>query len=453
MEVAQLINSKEAEQLVIGTLLTERDSIDQCSNMLSEDCFYDGVNKAVFTAIMKVYDKGERPDTVSVYRQLQADGVSVTPYEVSLLATRHTFDIQQHARYLHDLSIRRKFFEIAAMLNENSVSEKDDLDEVIQTANAMLSGLETVQEDKIKRMNDGLELVYSTMCANMMDEKSQTGKLTGFDKFDSRTGGLQKSDFVVIAGETSQGKTSFALSIVHNLAKNGEKAAIYSLEMNMLQICARMTAMESGISSRDIMYSKLDNERFEIVSNGIGKLQDAEVYIDESSTSNISTILYSMRHLKKKYGVEVFVIDYLQLVSAPALRGNKEQQTAYIARELKNIAKELDVTVIALSQLSRNRDNPEPSLSRLRDSGQIEEAADVVMFVYRPAHYKRSFPEPFDAHETEGYAMIKVGKGRNIGVFSFICSFDAPTTHFYDEDDKSITTEKKMQYNKKDMPF
>ena len=398
-----LIHNPEVERLVLGTLMGERDALASCGGILTEDCFYDPVNRAVYRAIAAVSAKGDRPDMPTVMRRLQADKVEVTPYELAQVSGNHTFDLAQHARYLSDLAARRKFAEVAALLAANSTAEPDDVADVVARATSELSALLVASTDHLRTVSEGLADVYDTMCRNMQgDASATTGIPTGFRAIDKRCGGLQPSDFVVIAGETSQGKTSLALSIVYNLATAGRKAAVYSLEMNLRQLCARFASMASGVPSREIMYGRLDTAQYQLVSDGIGRIEGMEVYVDEGSTSSVESITASMRYLRRTKGVEVFVVDYLQLVSA-RVPGNKEQQTAYVARSLKNAAKELDATVIALSQLSRNRDNPQPTLPRLRDSGQIEEAADLVMLVYRPEAYRRSFPEPFDDRETKAF--------------------------------------------------
>lgn len=448
-----LIHNPEVERLVLGTLMGERDALASCGGILTEDCFYDPVNRAIYRAIAAVSAKGDRPDMPTVMRRLQADKVEVTPYELAQVSGNHTFDLAQHARYLSDLAARRKFSEVAALLAANSTAEPDDVADVVARATSELSALLVASTDHLRTVSEGLADVYDTLCRNMQgDASATTGIPTGFRAIDKRCGGLQPSDFVVIAGETSQGKTSLALSVVYNLATAGRKAAVYSLEMNLRQLCARFASMASGVPSREIMYGRLDAAQYQLVSDGIGRIEGMEVYVDEGSTSSVESITASMRYLRRAKGVEVFVVDYLQLVSA-RVPGNKEQQTAYVARSLKNAAKELDATVIALSQLSRNRDNPQPTLPRLRDSGQIEEAADLVMLVYRPEAYRRSFPEPFDDKETKGYAMVDVAKGRNTGVFSFLCAFDAPTTHFTDVRPQDVPTAGLRQSNEKDMPF
>lgn len=449
----QPINNPDVERLVLGTLMGERNALAECEGLLREDCFYNAVNRAIYRAIAAVAAKGDRPDMPTVMRRLQADKVEVTPYELAQVAGNHTFDLAQHARYLADLAARRKFLEIADTLAANGAEERDDVADVVARATADLSALLVASTDNFRTVAEGAGMVYDIVCRNMQGDGGQpTGIPTGFAAIDKRCGGLQRSDFVVVAGETSQGKTSFALSAVYNLAAAGHKAAVYSLEMNLIQLCARFASMASGVSSREIMYGRLGMEQYQLVSDGIGRIEGMEVYVDEASTSSVESIVASMRYLHMRHGVEVFVVDYLQLVTA-RVDGNKEQQTAYVARRLKNAAKELDSTVIALSQLSRNKESPAPTLSRLRDSGQIAEAADLVMLVYRPEAYGRAFPEPFDDKETHGYAMIDVAKGRNTGVFSFLCAFDAPTTRFADARPQDIPTAGLRPSNDKDMPF
>ncbi len=181
------------------------------------------------------------------------------------------------------------------------------------------------------------------------------------------------------------------------------------------------------------MYGRFNEASFEKLDAGIGKIEDYEVYIDENSNSTLESILSSIRFMKRNYDIKGVVVDYIQLVNVKEKGMNTEQQTAYVARQLKNIAKDLDIWVIALSQLSRDRQNPVPTLSRLRNSGQIEEASDVIMLVYRPEAVGRlQYPEPFETITTERTAMIDVAKGRNIGIFKFMTEFEKELTYFTD---------------------
>lgn len=243
---------------------------------------------------------------------------------------------------------------------------------------------------------------------------------------------MQKSDLIIIAGETSQGKTSLAVSIMRNAACLGTKIAMYSMEMKKEQITARILSMESGVPANEIMYSRLSESQLQSVDKGIGKVSGKGIYFDDRSTSNIDTILSSIRYMKLKFGIDGAIVDYLQILNVNMKGANKEQQMGDVARRLKNLAKELDIWIIALSQLNRDNMNPVPSLARLRDSGQIAEAADVVMLVYRPEVKGKSYPGDFSSVDTRGTAMIDIAKGRNIGLLKFICGFNACTTCFYE---------------------
>ena len=182
------------------------------------------------------------------------------------------------------------------------------------------------------------------------------------------------------------------------------------------------------------MYSRLTDSQLQSVDKGIGKVSGKGIYFDDRSTSNIDTIISSIRYMKLKYGIDGAIVDYLQILNVNMKGANKEQQMGDVARRLKNLAKELDIWIIALSQLNRDNMNPVPSLARLRDSGQIAEAADVVMLIYRPEVNKKSYPNEFSNVDTRGTAMIDIAKGRNIGLLRFICGFNAATTCFYNLD-------------------
>lgn len=224
--------------------------------------------------------------------------------------------------------------------------------------------------------------------------------------------------------------TSLALALVDSAAKHGDGVAFYSMEMKKEQCAARLLAMNSGVPSSDILFSRLDDNYLRILDSGVNKIYNLPIYFDDNSTSNIDKIIASIRSMKSKYDITGAVVDYLQILNVNQKSMNKEQAMGDVARRLKNLAKELDIWIIALSQLNRDSFNPVPNLNRLRDSGQIAEAADIVMFVYRPEIYGKFYPDPFANVSTKGTAMIDIAKGRNIGLLKFICSFDSRTTHF-----------------------
>lgn len=424
----------DAERLVLGTIMTERRALNDVRDLLTPECFYDPFNRAIFEAILAIDARGESPDMVMVSNEMKKRDGQTDFLRIAQTGTCHTSDIYQHAALLHDKEKRRRFIEIGMTLQARAFSESDDIVDILAETEDSLKSLFQSAKGNIFTIRDAIKGVTEQMSLNASDDKPLTGTPTGFSKIDSRSGGLQRSDLVVIAADTSSGKTSLAIAFTLSAAKYGHGVAFYSMEMKKEQIAARMIAIESGISASDIMYSKLNTEQFEQIDAGIGKIYDKPVYFDDRSTSNIDTILASIRTMKLKYGIAGAVVDYLQILSVNMKGSNTEQQMGEAARRLKNLAKELDIWIVALSQLNRDNINPVPTLARLRASGQIAEASDVVMLIYRPELYGKYYPDPFQNADTQGTAMIDIAKGRNIGLMKFLVRFDARTTHFMEMD-------------------
>lgn len=313
------------------------------------------------------------------------------------------------------------------------VDTSNDVFDVVCGAKSQLDEMyKNTSENTISTMNDAINGLYMQINKNCSSDNPISGTPTGFSKFDYRSGGLQKSDLIIIAGETSMGKTSLATTIMLNAAQSGSKIAMYSMEMKKEQIAARMLSMISRVPSNEILYSKIPDDTIRMLTNQVSTLTKLGIYFDDRSTSNLETIISSIITLKMKYDIDGAVIDYLQILNVNMKSSSKEQQMAEAARRFKNLAKELDIWIVALSQLNRDSQNPVPNLGRLRDSGQIAEASDTVMFVYRPEVYNKNYPNPYQTASTDGTAMIDVAKGRNIGLLSFICGFDKKNTRFYE---------------------
>lgn len=423
--------SPEAEKVVLGTIITESNILDEIRDILPADAFYITKNKEIYQCALDISDRGEHVDIITVVNECQKKKIDVTAFDVAQLQQNYSPIINDHIGILVEKYRRRKLFEIGAILQSNSYSEVNGISEVLSEVKEKLDGLFTSSRESVYTIRDAVQSVYDNIDKNLRGSSSLTGNPTGFTLLDKRSGGLQTSDLVIVAADSSQGKTSFAIKLAMNC---GCPVAFYSMEMKKEQIAARMMSIESGVPANEILFSKLDSGRIQQIDKGVSRVIENPIYFDDRSTSNIETILASIRMMKIKYGIKGAVVDYLQILNVNMKGSNKEQQMGDVARRLKNIAKELDIWVIALSQLSRDNQNPVPSLTRLRDSGQIAEAADMVILIYRPEVYGKKYPEEFSSKSTEGTAMIDVAKGRNVGLMKFLVGFDAKTTNFYELD-------------------
>lgn len=423
-----LPRDEEAEKVVLGTIMSDRKALDEVREILSPKSFYIDFHAAIYKAILEVDGRGERPDIISVKDQLVRDKVQFELIDFMKIAACQSFDVYQHAAIIHDKEKRREFYEIGHYLINNCYSEENDIMDVLQDVKDKLDGVLVETSADISTLRDAMQGVYEQINRNLQGEVHMTGSPTGINEYDNRTGGLQTSDLIIIAADTSMGKSSLAIKFAMSA---GCPIAFYSMEMTKQQIAARMLSIESGVSSKDIQMTCLSDHMLEQIDRGVTKVLKNDVYFDDRSTSNIDTILSSIRALKIKYGIKGAIIDYLQILNVNMKGANKEQQMGDVARRLKNIAKELDIWIVALSQLNRDSLNPVPTLARLRDSGQIAEAADVVMLIYRPEYYNKDYPDPFKHANTQGTAMIDVAKGRNVGTFKFLVGFNKPTTNFY----------------------
>lgn len=432
-----LVNDYKEERYVIGCLLSFSNAYTIVFPYLDEDCFYDKKCQEVWKMIDSMSKKCIPVDLISVSAELIKRNSTISQIdlvEYSDSATT-TVNLEYHAKRLKELSTRRKFWIIGQNLIKAGITEGVEISEIQQkTMDNFCHVLD--KTDGFSTLTDALQSLNDIILRNASSDSIITGTKTGMTKFDEK-GGLQKSDLIIVAGETSMGKTSLALSMTRNAIENNAKVAFYSMEMTKEQLSARLLSAKTNIPANNILYSgSLAPSEMRMIDDARGKLPGENLYFDDKSTSNIDSILLSIRMLKMQKNIDGAVIDYLQILNVNSRNGNisREQAMGDASRRLKNLAKELNIWIIAISQLSRDSTNPEPNLNRLRDSGQIGEAADVVILVYRPEYYNRSYPSPYDNKEdypTEGTAMIDVAKGRNIGTFKFFLGFDKKTTNFY----------------------
>ena len=435
LEVLIPPNSKIIENAVIGALIIDPDYRDEAIAILNEGCFYNDLTRKLFSAIVALKKKEQVIDFATVSNAVKDD---ILPNEILEICDRtgSSIHLLKHSKILYELHIRRELIKLCLKLQKEAYDTALPIDELCnEHQNAILS-LFRFDSQSILTLNKVMLDVVEIMTKNSQQSNVLTGIGTGFSEFDKFSGGLQKSDLVIIAGETSNGKTSFAMTIAKNAALMFDtKVFVCTLEMTHNQLAAKLMSQESGISGKDILTKKMDSSDIYEITSRLTRLDGAKIFFGDKTSTSVESILQSIRGMKTKHDIDLVVIDYLQLIGTTERGMNKEQQTAYISRSLKNVAKELDICVVLLSQLSRDKQNPIPRLSRLRDSGQIEEAADVIMLVYRPeASEKKNpkFPFPFENKDARSAAYIDVAKGRNIGTFQFLTSFNKRLTLFTD---------------------
>lgn len=417
---------KKIERVVVGYILNNENLYITNVEILSRNLFeVDNTCKAVMSAYKQILKEGENPDLLSISEK---SGLDITELSDLYTSVDYNIDFRNAVNVLISNQITTS---LILKLSETSkqANSGEDIYKVISDLKSFIDSTEIKPIKRITAIDESLRKMFNHI-ENVYNNKI-SGIRTGLKKWDSHMGGLQPSDLVIIAAETSQGKTSLALSIAYNAAINeAAKVAIFSFEMSELQLTARLASIESKISSKKLLFSPLQNYEFEQLNSRLQYLPNANIYIDDCSNSSIDYLISGIKVAHMQYGIHVVVIDYLQLVKDASKKGD-ESEIASNVRRLKNVAKELNITVILLSQLRREQ-NPKPTMNRLRGSGQIEEAADVIALLWRPEYYGIQVYEDSPLTNTSGSAEIIIAKGRNYGVGKFWLNFDCQTTYFTD---------------------
>lgn len=451
---SELIHDYEIEKMVLASLMTTSQNFQEVYDVLTPDCFYDLHNREIYETIMEIYHKGEIPDMMIVSIELAKKNSTISRTDIMDLCINTTmvFEIRKHALMLKELSIRRKMWEIGYRLITKSGNQSEDIETIQNEAKSNIDSVFEESSSDLLTLEDTYKSLQEELLVRMsMPDGTIMGTQTGFEMID-KNGGLSGSDLIVVGAETSQGKTSFATSLAISALESGDKVAFYSMEMTPRQLTARIASMKSGINASQILFRKISIEELNAIDEAMYKFDLGSLHFDGKSHSSLDHILMSIRNQKMKYGINGAVVDYLQLVTLTDKTMTREQGVARIARDLKNLAKELDIWIIAISQLRRDGNNPIPSLSRLRDSGQIEEAADNIFLIYRPRDNNR-YPEPYQDIPTEGTALVKIAKGRNVGIGEFICGFKPENTLFFPLTENDIENYKSNYFFPQNRPL
>ncbi|TSA45985.1 replicative DNA helicase [bacterium] len=391
----------EAEASVLGSIMLDRDAIIKVADQLSADDFYEDRNRLIFETMLELYDDRSSIDVLTVSNKLEEkkllEKLGGLSYLTSLVnSTPSSAHVVHYADIVQKKGTLRKLIHAASEIVSSAYDEVTDVDMLLDSAEQKLFG---VSQKYLKQNFIALSSVLHETFDRIDELHRERGKLrgipTGFSDLDNLLGGLQKSDLVVLAARPSMGKTSLALDIARHVGVQAKKpVGIFSLEMSKDQLVDKLLAAEAGVDMWRLRTGRLSDEGedndFERIGHAMGRLADSPIYIDDSASSNIMEIRTKARRLQAEHDLSLIVVDYLQLMEGRNTE-NRVQEVSEISRALKSLARELKVPVLALSQLSRaveNRNPPIPQLSDLRESGSIEQDADVVMFIYREKQYK-----------------------------------------------------------------
>jgi replicative DNA helicase len=412
--------SLEAEQAVLGGLMIDNSTWDQVSDVVTEADFYRQDHRLIFTAIFSLAEKSEPYDVVTLSEWLSShnelNNIGGLSYLGSLAKNTPTAaNIKAYAKIVRERSVLRQLIRVSTDIAESAYNpEGRNSAELLDMAESKVFHIAEQgarSEGGYKNIKELLVTAVDRIDQLYQSDTAYTGIPTGFDDFDNLTSGLQKADLVIIAGRPSMGKTSFAMNLVENAAiKHKQPVAVFSMEMPGDQLVMRMMASLGRIDSNKIRTGKLDDADWPRLTSAVGILNEAPIFIDDTPGLNPMEIRARARRIKREHGLGMIVIDYLQLMQSAKSNGeNRATEISEISRSLKGLAKELGVPILALSQLNRSleqRPNKRPIMSDLRESGAIEQDADLIVFIYRDEVYNEDSPE-------KGTAEIIISKQRN----------------------------------------
>ena len=455
----KLPSNIEAEQALIGSILVNNDILDEVSNIISNKEFHDPLHSKIYILIENLHNKGMIANPITLKTSFENDDnlseIGGAEYLVKL--TRFSSSVKQaidYAKIIHEKFVKRELVKISENLSDDAMNRSEERtgDNIIQDTEKMLFDLAergTFQQSFLK-FNQALDQTIEMATNAMKSDQGIVGIPTGLDDLDERLGGLHKSDLVIIAGRPSMGKTALATNIAYYAAKkimdDNKKSSIafFSLEMSSEQLSTRILSEQSRIKSNDIRRGKVTEEEFNRLIETSRNIHQLPLYIDETPAITISTLSNRARRIKRLFGLDLIVVDYIQLMTTGSKRyDGRVQEISEITQGLKALAKELGVPVLALSQLSRateQRDDKRPQLSDLRESGSIEQDADVVMFVFREDYYlERKQPKlgtiehaewQSKMNEVLGSADIIIGKQRHGPTGNIKVEFEGIYTRF-----------------------
>lgn len=439
----------ELEEAVLGAIMLEKDAVLQVIDLLKPESFYRDPHQKIYQAIVDLTSANKVIDMLTVTEELRRkkliDEVGGPVYIAKLTSgVSSAAHVEFHARIVAQKFIQRELIRISSEIQHRAFDESTDVDDLLDYSE---SELFNVAQGNIKKESQKVSVLIREALAQIEEAGKRADSLigipSGFTKLDRLTNGWQKSDLVIIAARPSMGKTAFVLSMARNMSvDHGRSVALFSLEMSSMQLVNRLIVAETELPSNRIRNGKLADYEWEQLDYKIKKLVEAPIYIDDTPAISVFELRAKARRLKRLFDIDMLIIDYLQLMTGTVdTRGNREQEVSNISRSLKGIAKELDIPVIALSQLNRSVEirsgSKRPQLSDLRESGAIEQDADMVIFIHRPEKY--GLMEDEDGNSLKGLAEIILAKHRNGPIGDVLLKFRDEFAKFTELEETFLT--------------
>lgn len=456
----------DLEEVVLGAMMIDKKGVDEVIDILQPEAFYKQSHQYIYEAIVKLFESSDPIDLLTVSDQLKTDGrlesIGGEYYLVSLTQkVASSAHIEFHSRIILQKYIQRSLIKISNEIIESAYEDSTDVFDLLDEAESKLYDVTQGNIKKSAETAQNLVIQAKKRIEEISNKEGLSGIPSGFEKLDKLTSGWQPSDLIIVAARPGMGKTALTLSMARNIAVNSNiGVAFFSLEMSSVQLITRLISSETGLSSEKLRTGKLEKHEWEQLNVKVKALESAPLYIDDTPSLSIFDLRAKARRLASQKDIKMIIIDYLQLMSAGVNTkgGNREQEISTISRNLKALAKELNVPVIALSQLSRAVEtrggSKRPVLSDLRESGAIEQDADIVSFIYRPEYYKIEEWDDEERSPTAGQAEFIVAKHRNGGLDEIRLKFIGNLGKFDNLDtfDSPFEFQSKMNANE-DNPF
>ena len=437
------------EEAVLGALMLDKEALTIVLDIIRSDSFYVDAHQLIYKAMLRLFEKSQPIDLLTVTEELKKTGDLEAvggPYYLVELTNKiaSAANIEYHSRIIAQKFVQRELIRVSTKIIKDAFEDTSDVFQLLDDAE---QGLFSIAQQNMSRGFESMSSLAAKAQKQMEELRTKTDGLTGvptgFTDFDRLTSGLQRSDLIIIAARPGMGKTALTLSLARNASMTFKKpVAFFSLEMSALQLAQRIIAMEAEISGMKMRNGQLEEYEWEQLNAALERVSEVPIYIDDTPGINVFELRAKCRRMKMQHDIDLVIIDYLQLMSGGGdSKGNREQEVSAISRALKGLAKELNVPVIALSQLSRAVETrggtKRPQLSDLRESGSIEQDADIVSFIYRPEYY--DILEDEEGMSLKGVAEVIVAKHRHGALETIRMRFDAEYARFADLDDPDFS--------------